>query len=304
MSWSGVISKVDAVLSRRPRRCRWPIMENPTAILNRRLISGVSAMSALTCSLAFAAGGQAAPTPAGGVTPPPANATVDYQLGEAYTPPAGVTVVSRDHTDAPAAGIYNICYINAFQAQTDATAWWRKNHNDLLLKDSRGREIKDKDWNEILLDTSTAAKREALVGIVGEWMTDCAAAGFKAVEPDNMDSYERSKGQLSMASNLAYLQLLASRAHAAGLAIAQKNTTALGSAGKAAGLDFAVAEECAAYDECGYYTGVYGDRVIDIEYKAKKYNKACAAIGATISVVQRDRDLTAPGSRTYVYKSC
>jgi glycosyl hydrolase family 114 len=274
------------------------------AVLNRRLISGVSAMSALTCSLAFTTAGQAAPTPASTVTPPPANATVDYQLGEADTPPAGVTVVSRDHTATPAPGIYNICYINAFQTQTDATDDWRKKHNDLLLKDGRGREIKDPDWNENLLDTSTAAKREALAGIVGEWITGCAAKGFKAVEPDNMDSYERSKGLLSMANNLAFLQLLATRAHDAGLAIAQKNTTALGTAGKAAGLDFAVAEECAQYDECGDYTNVYGNRVIDIEYKKKSYTKACAAIGATISVVQRDLNLTAPGSRTYVYKSC
>ncbi|WP_372493196.1 endo alpha-1,4 polygalactosaminidase [Prauserella halophila] len=32
------------------------------------------------------------------------------------------------------------------------------------------------------------------------------------------------------------------------------------------GVDFAVAEECAAYNECTAYTEVYGDAVIDIEH--------------------------------------
>ncbi len=42
----------------------------------------------------------------GGAVPlPPVNAKVDYQLGGAYTPPAGVTVVSRDRTESPAPGI-------------------------------------------------------------------------------------------------------------------------------------------------------------------------------------------------------
>src|ERR1043165_73522 len=41
-------------------------------------------------------------TPDGGtpaeVTLPPVNGKVDYQLGGAYTPPTGVTIVSRDRT--------------------------------------------------------------------------------------------------------------------------------------------------------------------------------------------------------------
>uniref|UniRef100_A0A0W0GD17 Putative glycoside hydrolase family 114 protein n=1 Tax=Moniliophthora roreri TaxID=221103 RepID=A0A0W0GD17_MONRR len=44
------------------------------------------------------------------VTPPPANAKFDYQIGGAYTPASDVAVVSRDRTDSPAAGKYNICY--------------------------------------------------------------------------------------------------------------------------------------------------------------------------------------------------
>jgi hypothetical protein len=48
---------------------------------------------------------------------------------------------------------------------------------------------------------------------------------------------------------------------------------------------------------------VYGDNVIDIEYTDNAYTKACTAIGARASVVRRDVNVTAPGSRTYVYRA-
>src|SRR5690606_18115219 len=48
---------------------------------------------------------------------PPPNARFDYQLGGAYTPPGGVQIVSRDREATPAAGAYNICYVNGFQIQ-------------------------------------------------------------------------------------------------------------------------------------------------------------------------------------------
>src|SRR5947207_11288634 len=63
------------------------------------------------------------------VTVPPANAAFDYQIGEPYRPPAGVRVVSRDHDASPAAGLYNICYVNGFQTQTEAAQWWQANHD-------------------------------------------------------------------------------------------------------------------------------------------------------------------------------
>jgi hypothetical protein len=237
-------------------------------------------------------------------TLPPVNAQFDYQIGDAYPPPTGVRVVSRDREAAPAAGLYNICYINAFQVQPNEVDWWQQNHDDLLLKDSKGKYVVDGAWNEILLDTSTAAKRSALATIVGGWMDGCATAGFQAIEPDNIDSYDRSKRLLTVDGAVAYLRLLATHAHGAGLAIGQKNTTALGADGKNAGLDFAVAEECGEFDECGDYTDVYGAHVIDIEYTRSGFTAACSAVGATVSVVRRDVDVTAPGSSTYTYGAC
>ncbi|MGC4807372.1 endo alpha-1,4 polygalactosaminidase [Micromonospora sp. DT233] len=268
--------------------------------LARRLAAGAVALTAAVgCGVAVHAGPAAA-----AYALPPVNGKFDYQIGEPYTPPSGVTVVSRDRNATPAPGIYNICYVNAFQVQPDEVSWWQDNHDNLLLRDSDGEYVVDGDWDEILLDLRTAAKRTAIAAIVNGWISGCAADGFKAVEPDNIDSYQRSDGLLTKANAVAYLKLLAPHAHAAGLAIGQKNTTELGTAGKAAGLDFAIAEECGRYNECTDYTAVYGNNLIVIEYTSTAYTKACTAVGARVSVVRRDLDVTAPGSSTYVYKAC
>ncbi|SDT80912.1 endo alpha-1,4 polygalactosaminidase [Actinoplanes derwentensis] len=244
-------------------------------------------------------------TTSAGWNPPPANAGFDYQIGGAYTPPSGVTVVSRDREATPAAGVYNICYVNAFQAQPGAESWWKSNHPDLLLKDKNGALVVDEDWNELMLDFSTAAKRTALVAVVGEWIDGCAADGFDAIESDNLDSYTRSQGLLTQAQAVAYATALNTRAHDNGLASGQKNTAELSSANaKKAGFDFAVAEECAEWDECDVYTATYGDKVIAIEYSRDGFSKACAAFGNKLSIVLRDRDVSASGSRSYVYEAC
>jgi hypothetical protein len=238
-------------------------------------------------------------------TPPPANATFDYQIGGPYTPPSGVTVVSRDLTVAPAKGLYNICYVNAFQAQPGSESWWKTNHPDLLLRDAQGNLVIDEDWNEIMLDFSTAAKRTALTGVVGGWIDQCATKGYRAVEPDNLDSYTRSKGLLTLSQAIAYATSLSSRAHAKGLAIGQKNTAELSTAdARRIGFDFAVAEECADWDECDAYTATYGSNVIVIEYSASGFTKACRGFGSKLSIVRRDVDVSTPGSGSYVWKAC
>jgi hypothetical protein len=238
-------------------------------------------------------------------TTPPENATFDYQLGGAYTPPSGVTVVSRDYTASPAAGIYNICYVNAFQTQPDAQSWWEKNHPELLLRDKNGDLVEDEDWGEIMLDYSTDAKRTALTTVVGGWIDTCASKGFKAVEPDNLDTYTRVDGLLTEDQAVAYAAKLSAYAHNKGLAIGQKNTAELSTAkAKTAGFDFAVAEECGEWDECDEYTRTYGNKVLVIEYSQSGFTKACASHGSKLSVVQRDVAVSAPGSKTYVWKAC
>ncbi|MEK8174212.1 hypothetical protein NKH77_50260 [Streptomyces sp. M19] len=57
-----------------------------------------------------------------------------------YTPPEGVSVVTRAHEESPADGLYNICYVNAFQTQPGAEGEW---DSDLLLKDDNGDVVYD-----------------------------------------------------------------------------------------------------------------------------------------------------------------
>ncbi|MER6997214.1 endo alpha-1,4 polygalactosaminidase [Streptomyces sp. NPDC000410] len=243
-------------------------------------------------------------TATGKVVPPEPRVGFDYQIGGAYPPPAGVRAVSRDRSEEPAAGLYNICYVNAFQAQSDATGWWQANHPDLLLRDDAGAPVMDPDWDEALLDISTPAKRERLAAIVGEWTDGCAAAGYQAVEPDNLDSYERSDGRLTAEHALAFGQLLIARAHSAGLAIGQKNAVGLAQRGRSLGFDFAVAEECGQYDECGQYAAAFDNRVLVIEYKAAGLAAACKAWGGVLSVIQRDLDVRPAWKPGHLRRTC
>jgi len=240
---------------------------------------------------------------------PPANAVFDYQIGGGYPPASAVGIVDRDHTEAPVPGRYSICYVNAFQTQPGDGPWWQAKHDTLLVKDAAGHYVQDPDWpGEWLLDISTQARRASLAAIVGGWFADCATRGFQAVEPDNLDSWTRSGGRLSQADAVAFARLLVQAAHARGLAIGQKNTPQLSQIGHTElGFDFALAEECAVYDECGYYLSAYGSQVYEIEYTdngISAYHRACADHGAHISIILRDRDVLPAGSSGYHNEQC
>ncbi|MFE4669573.1 endo alpha-1,4 polygalactosaminidase [Streptomyces sp. NPDC056716] len=244
------------------------------------------------------------PAPSGGVTLPTPGIGFDYQIGGPYPPPEGVGAVSRDRGVEPAPGLYNICYVNAFQAQADATGWWQEHHPDLLLRTTEGALVIDENWDEVLLDISTPAKRERLAGIVGEWFDGCADSGYQAIEADNLDSHERSQGLLTADDDLAFAELLIARAHADGLAMGQKNAVELAARGRALGFDFAVAEECGQYDECAAYARAYDDRVFVIEYERAGLTTACRGWGERLSVVLRDLDVTPPGTPGHERRTC
>ncbi|MGP3776818.1 endo alpha-1,4 polygalactosaminidase [Streptomyces sp. SDT5-1] len=244
----------------------------------------------------------------GGRTPeaqrPTPDVGFDYQIGGAYKPPSGVRAVSRDRGDKPARGLYNVCYVNAFQAQPDAVKWWRTHHDDLLLRDDDGELVVDQDWDEPLFDISTKTKRARLGSIVGRWIRGCADDGYQAVEPDNLDSFERSHGLLDPSDAVEFARVLVERGHAAGLAVGQKNTAELLPKRSTIGFDFAVAEECQAYDECRAYASAYDDRVFAVEYRAADFERACRAWGDRLSIVLRDMDVRPAGTKGYVRRAC
>lgn len=234
---------------------------------------------------------------------PPPDGDFDYQLGGAYGPPKGVQIVSRDRTDPPAPGLYNICYVNGFQSQPGDDKFWLDQHPDLVLRDGKGDPVIDEDWGEMLLDVGTPAKRAALAEIVGGWISGCGADGYDAIEIDNLDSYSRSKGLLTQDDAVAYMALLSQVAHAEGMAIAQKNSTELLDRVAEMGTDFAIAEECSTWDECEDYIDAYGDAVLMIEYIPADFAAGCAAF-PQMSIVLRDLYLTTPDDPEYLREAC
>jgi hypothetical protein len=246
-----------------------------------------------------------APLPTGdaAITLPPAGATPDYQLGGAYPPPPGVGIVARDRTTSPAEGVYSICYVNGFQTQPGEKELWP---DDLLLRNADGALVRDPDWpDEVLVDTTDAA---AVAAVVGPWIEGCAEHGFDAVEFDNLDTYTRAGGALTRDDNVAVATALVTVAHRSGLAAGQKNAAEDSvTLRDSAGFDFAVVEECAAYDECDAYTHVYGDAVVAIEYPdnlPRPFREVCADPSTPRSVVLRDRELVTPADPAYVFETC
>jgi hypothetical protein len=266
--------------------------------------------------LAIGEGPPAAPASGANLPAPPENAGADYQIGGDYPLPDGVSVVSRDWFSGEDAAepAYSICYVNAFQTQDnepgvnrpDERSNWPKR---LVLK----KLGDDPHWGgEYLVDVSSAKKRRRAARWVKRMVRGCARGGFEAVEYDNLDSWTRFDGTpladrvpFEKPDALAYARLLTRRAHARGLAVAQKNTADISSlqSGRV-GFDFAIAEECARYDECDRYRRVYGNRVIVIEYRRRDFREACRTVGDELSVILRDRLVSTPASPRYVYGAC
>ncbi|MET4225223.1 endo alpha-1,4 polygalactosaminidase [Oerskovia enterophila] len=292
-----------------PTRCALPLASSALALA---LLAGCTAPASAptpardglepTTSVSAAVGQEnAAPAP------PPTGAGLDYQLGGAYPPPDGVTVVVRDVTDSPAGAGYDVCYVNGFQTQPGESETWLRDHPSLVLRDDDGDPVADPGWpDELLLDTSTDTARREIAQVVGAQVDACADAGYDAVEPDNLDSFTRSDGALTQGDNLALAALLIERAHARGLAIGQKNTVELGADGPALGFDFVVAEDCAVHDECADYAAAYGTRVLEIEYDDEPgfTDRLAAACTRGVSVVGRDRGLSTPDDPGYAFEPC
>lgn len=267
---------------------------------------GAALALTLACAATALASLAGCAAPAKGWTLPPAGGVTDYQLGGAYDPDQRVAIVARDRTAPPAAGAYSICYINGFQTQPGELDAWP---DEILLRAPSGDVHFDPDWpDEALLDTSSADSRAVIAETIAGWIRGCAREGFDAVEFDNLDSYSRSDGALSFADNLALATELVAAAHREGLAAGQKNAPDhAAELRERAGFDFAVTEECSVFSECGAYTSVYGEHVIDIEYTSalpRPFAEMCADRAAPRSMVLRDRPLGSPGDPGYAFELC
>lgn len=244
------------------------------------------------------------PLPTSELALPPANGDLDYQLGGAYEPPAGVAVVGRDRTEAPDPGLYNVCYVNGFQTQPGESQFWLDEYPDLLLRNAADEPLVDPEFpDEFILDTSTREHREQLVDIVGGWISGCADDGFQAIEIDNLDTYARFADALDEDSAVAYARALTDSAHARGMPIAQKNSAELLGRRSETGFDFAVVEQCNEFDECDDFIEAFGDQIYVIEYDHEAFATGCIDF-PNVSIVFRDVELATPSAASYRRDSC
>ncbi|CAM3655090.1 endo alpha-1,4 polygalactosaminidase [Occultella aeris] len=178
----------------------------------------------------------------------------------------GVAVYDLDGTDTSPeqvatlaeAGARTICYVNA-------GAWedWRDDADEFPAE-VIGAAYPGWDGERFL----DIRRLDVLAPLMQARLDACAAAGFDAVDPDNIDSYDTETGfDLTRADAVTYALWWASAAHERGLAVGQKNAPDL--VGELVdSFDFAVTEDCAADGWCaalGPYLDA-GRPVFAIEY--------------------------------------
>ena len=200
-------------------------------------------------------------------TPAPTTEPWQYQLQgnvDLSVPAPVYDIDGADNSAATVRAIHEndaraICYFSAGSYER-----WRDDENR-FPESVLGRPLAD--WpGERWLDIR---QRDVLLPIMRDRMQMCAAKGFDAVEPDNVDGYQNPTGlPLKGRHQLRYNRGLASEAHALGLAIGLKND--LGQVPKLVGdYDFAVNESCFVYDECGRLRPFVsaGKAVFQVEYR-------------------------------------
>jgi Glycoside-hydrolase family GH114 len=254
------------------------------------------------------------PPPPRDIKPLPANAPFDYQIGGDYAIPPATSVVSRDwFIGTPIDEGYSICYVNAFQTQSDEVGIDRPDEqsnwpSDLVLT-ALGD---DPNWGgEYIVDISTSDKRTRAAAWLLPLIATCKDKGFDAVEFDNLDSWTRFDetplaGLVPFGQEEAveFARIITELGHNLGLAVGQKNTADILAQSDVIGFDFAVVEECGEYDECGDFAAVYGADIIAIEYGDRGFERACQTIGSASSVVRRDVNVSQPDAAEYVYDEC
>ena len=112
-------------------------------------------------------------------------------------------------------------------------------------------------------------RMDVLLPLVAARMDTCAAKGFDAVEPDNVDGYANDTGfPLTETDQLSFNRAVAGLAHERGLSVALKNDLDQ-IPDLVDDFDFAVNEECIRYGECDRYKPFTdaGKAVLHVEYE-------------------------------------
>ena len=177
-----------------------------------------------------------------------------------------------------------ICYINAGGYEQ-----WRPDAKKFPAS-TLGKPLDD--WpGERWLDVRQRAK---LAPIMAKRMDVCKAKGFDAVDPDNMDGYAATSGfPIKQSDAVAYQRQLIADAHKRGLAIGLKNSLEI-LPQLHTSIDFAVNEECVAYDECDRYAPMLAAKkpVFNVEYSGTTAS-VCSRVPKGMSTIIKPLELTA-----------
>jgi len=162
-----------------------------------------------------------------------------------------------------------ICYINVGTSEN-----WRPDYSEFpaaLLGEDNG-------WpGEQWLDTNPSGPDySTLQAIMTSRFEMCAANGFDAVEPDNMDGAENATGfNLTVGESDQYAEWVADEVHSLGMSIAQKNFEDQSRVLQPY-FDFVVEEQCFQYDDCSDlapYTAA-GKAIFEVEYQGQDQSLA------------------------------
>lgn len=198
-------------------------------------------------------------------------------------------VTDADMDALKSAGRTVICYFSAGTFEP-----WRSDVGH-LPNNVKGGSLDPPFGDELWLDTNAAAVRE----LVKSRLDLAVRRGCDAVEPDNVDGYQNNhRLGLNAASQLAFNRFVADEAHARGLSVGLKNDLDQ-LAELEPHFDWALNEECVAFDECGVYVDNFvaaNKAVFHAEYVAPgQRNRVCTATRPFgLSTIVKDILLTAP----------
>ena len=227
---------------------------------------------------------------------PPPGTTWQWQLTGSIDTSPDVAMYDVDLFETPdevldelqAAGRVRICYFSAgsLEAFRDDVGF--------VSDDAVGRPLDgwpDERWLDVTHpDTLELARRR---------LDRAVDRGCDGVEPDNVDGYDNGTGfPISAAEQLQFDRILADEAHARGLSVGLKNDVEqLGELRD--WFDWALNEECVAYDECDAYQPWLkaGKAVFHTEYADNRgelgalADAVCPARPAELSTLLKTWDL-------------
>lgn len=253
--------------------------------------------------------------------PPGGKVSWDWQIGAATEAdigvPAGVKLLDVDGFATSAAkvaslesaGIYTVCYINAGSYQPGLP-------DSAEYPDSLKIQA-DPDWpGEYFLDvTDVFEPGSVLATILRARFKMCKDKGFDALEPDNLQNDENVTSgtkTITLSEQLDFNGWVADEAHAAGLAVFQKNgpdkVLLKDRTGKmmVEKFDGILNEQCQQFSECdplGEYSK-RGKLALDVEYKAGLTVDCAASAKLQINALKKDLLLVGMNASGYLRTAC